>query len=62
MRDTPNLKILVSAINLQTCQITLLDSIRGVLRTQLSFYDENFSRKKPTAKNSLTNFLENGPS
>ena len=34
MRDTASLKILVSAINLETCPITLIDSIRGVLRTQ----------------------------
>ena len=33
MRDTPSLKILVSAIDLSTCQITLLDSIRGVFKT-----------------------------
>ena len=45
MRDTPDLKILVSAINLQAYQITLLDRIRGVLRTQQSFYDEVLSQK-----------------
>ena len=37
--------ILVSPINLQACQITLLDSIRGVLRTQSNFDDEVLSRK-----------------
>ena len=45
LRDTPSLKILVSAIDLSACQITLLDSIRGVLRTQSRFYDEIVSRK-----------------
>ena len=58
MRDTPSLKILVSAIN----QITLLDSIRGILRTQSSFYDKVLSQKILTAKKSLTNFAENAPS
>ena len=43
MRDTPSLKNLVSAINLWAYQITLLDSIRGILRTQSSFYDEVLS-------------------
>ena len=43
MTDTPSLK--VSAINLQACQITLLDSIRSVLRTQSSFYNEVLSQK-----------------
>ena len=60
--DTTSLKILVSAINLKACQITLLYSIRGVLRTQSSFYDEVLSRKYLTTKKSLTNFTENVPS
>ena len=62
MRDTPSLKILVSAINLCACQIALLDSIRGILRTQLSFYDEVLSQNKLTAKKSFSNFAENAPS
>ena len=45
MRDTPSLKILVSATNLKAYQITLLHSIRGVLRIQSSFYDEVVSQK-----------------
>ena len=62
MRDTPSLKILVSAIKLWACQITLLDSIRGMLRTQSSFYDEALLQKQLTAKTSLTDFAENAPS
>ena len=62
MIDTRSLKILVSAINLQACQITLLDSIRGILRTQSSFYDEVLSQKKLMAKKPFTNFAENAPS
>ena len=62
MRDKPNRKILVSAINLQAWQITLLDNIRGILKTQLSFYDEVLAQKRLTAKKSLTNFPENAPS
>ena len=62
MTDTPTLKIMVSTINLQACQVTLLDSIRGILRTQSSFYDKVLSQKILTAKKSLTNFAENAPS
>ena len=62
MTDTPTLKIMVSTINLQACQVTLLDSIRGILRTQSSFYDEVLSQKMLTDKKSLTNFAENVPS
>ena len=42
--------------------MTLLDSIRGILRTQSSFYNEVLSQKMLTAKNSLNNFAENAPS
>ena len=45
MRVTPSLKLLVSAINLQPYQITLWDSIRDVLRTQSSFYNEVLLQK-----------------
>ena len=45
MRDATSLKILVSAIDLWACQLTLLDSIRGLFRTQWSLYDEFLSRK-----------------
>ena len=62
MRDTPSLKILVSATNLYACQVTLLDSIRGILRTQSSFYDEVFSQSKLKDKKPLSNFAENVPS
>ena len=62
MTDTPTLKIMVSTINLQACQVTLLDSIRGILRTQSSFYDEALSRRQLTAKKSFTNFAEHAPS
>ena len=48
MRDTPS--------------ITLLDSIRGILRTHSSFYEEFLSQNKLTAKKSLTNFAESSPS
>ena len=40
MRDPPTLNILASRINLYAYQITLLDSIRDVLKTQSSFCDE----------------------
>ena len=43
--NTPSLKTLVSAADLQACQLTLLDSIGAVFRTQSSFYNEVFSRK-----------------
>ena len=43
MRDTSSLNL--KAINLKAYQITLLHSIRGVLRTQSSFYDEFISQK-----------------
>ena len=62
MRDTPSLKILVSAINIQACQITLLDSITGILRTRSSFYDEVLSQNKLMAKKSLSYFAEYAPS
>ena len=45
MRDTPSLEILVSAIDLKICEITLLDSIRDVFRTHSSFYEEVLSQK-----------------
>ena len=45
MRDTPSLKIVVSAINLKAYQIALIDTISGVLRTQSSFCYEVISRK-----------------
>ena len=41
MRDTPNLKILVSAISLGMPN-NVTRSIRGVLRTHSSIYDEVF--------------------
>ena len=45
MRNTQGLKILVPTINLWPCQITLQNSIRDILRTQSSFYDEVLSQK-----------------
>ena len=62
MTDIPKLKIMVSTINLQAYQVTLLDSIRGILRTQSSFFDEVLSQNKLPAKKSLTNFAENASS
>ena len=49
---TPSLKILVSASNLQACQITLPYRIRGVFRTQSSFYDKVLLRKQLTTRGS----------
>ena len=45
MGGPTSLRILVSAINQKVRQITLLDSIRDVLRTQSSFYIEVLSQK-----------------
>ena len=56
--NTPSLKTLVSAADLQACQLTLLDSIGAVFRTQSSFYNEVFFTKVVNSYKSLTNFAE----
>ena len=60
MRNTPSLKILVSAIKLEAFQITYW-TVSEVSQVS-SFWDKVLSRKQCTAKKSLTNFAENVPS